>query len=98
MSAAPMDGLSLSDEASLSQLRQRLQRDLNCLSDPDRSTRKRALTKLQKTLFREAKVERPLEGDNWLTFRTPVFTRGELTRSCCSDQVCSCCCRSSLQR
>ncbi|CAM9268980.1 unnamed protein product [Ectocarpus sp. 13 AM-2016] len=56
MSAAPMDGLSLSDEASLSHLRQRLQRDLNCLSDPDRSTRKRALTKLQKALFREAKV------------------------------------------
>ncbi|CAM9495550.1 unnamed protein product, partial [Scytosiphon promiscuus] len=54
--AAPMDGLSLSDEASLSQLRQRLQRDVNCLSDPDRSTRKRALTKLRKAIFQEAKI------------------------------------------
>lgn len=54
--AAPMDGLSLSDEACLSQLRQRLQRDVNCLSDPDRSTRRRALTKLQKAMFQGAKV------------------------------------------
>lgn len=54
--SAPMDGLSLSEEACLSQLRQRLQRDINCLSDPDRSTRRRALTKLQKAIFQEAKV------------------------------------------
>ena len=54
--SAPMDGLSLSEEACLSQLRQRLQRDVNCLSDPDRSTRRRALTKLQKAIFQEAKV------------------------------------------
>lgn len=48
-----MDGLSLSDEACLSQLRQRLKRDVNCLSDPDRSTRRRALAKLQKAFFQE---------------------------------------------
>eukprot|EP00752_Nemacystus_decipiens_P002612 g2445.t1 len=54
--AAPMDGLSLSDEACLSQLRQRLQRDVNCLSDPDRSTRRRALVKLQKAFFQEKKI------------------------------------------
>ncbi|CAN0378172.1 unnamed protein product [Hapterophycus canaliculatus] len=53
-----MDGLSLSDEASLSQLRQRLQRDVNCLSDSDRSTRRRALTKLRRAFFQEAKVRR----------------------------------------
>eukprot|EP00904_Undaria_pinnatifida_P011354 jgi/Undpi1/7349/HiC_scaffold_22.g09822.m1 len=54
--SAPMDGLSLSEEACLSQLRQPLQRDINCLSDPDRSTRRRALTKLQRALFQEAKI------------------------------------------
>ncbi|CAM9230591.1 unnamed protein product, partial [Laminaria digitata] len=54
--SAPMDGLSLSEEACLSQLRQRLQRDINCLSDPDRSARRRALTKLQKAFFQEAKI------------------------------------------
>ena len=32
-------------------LRQKHQRDVNCLSDPDRSTRKRALTKLTKALL-----------------------------------------------
>lgn len=53
---APMDGFSLADEACLSQLRQRLQRDVNCLSDPDRSTRRRALAKLQKAFFQENKV------------------------------------------
>lgn len=54
--AAPCDGLTLSEEAGLSQLRQRLQRDMNCLSDPDRSTRRRALTKLQKVFFQEGQV------------------------------------------
>eukprot|EP00903_Cladosiphon_okamuranus_P019980 g18356.t1 len=54
--AAPMDGLSLSDEVCLSQLQQRLQRDVNCLSDPDRSTRRRALAKLQKAFFQESKI------------------------------------------
>lgn len=54
--SAPSDGMSLSDEAVLSQLGQRLQRDVNCLSDPDRSTRRRALIKLQQVFFREAKV------------------------------------------
>lgn len=54
--SAPSDGISLSDEAVLSQLGQRLQRDVNCLSDPDRSTRRRALSKLQQVFFRDAKV------------------------------------------
>lgn len=53
---APHDGLSLVEETSLSQLRQRLQRDINCLSDQDRSTRRRALAKLKKVFFQESKV------------------------------------------
>lgn len=51
--AAPHHGLSLAEETSLSQLRQRLQRDINCLSDQDRSTRRRALTKLQQLFFQD---------------------------------------------
>lgn len=73
--AAPMDGLSLSDEACLSQLRQRLQRDVNCLSDPDRSTRRRTLAKLQKAFFQENKVCAPralvLQYNSFLCFFSP---------------------------
>jgi hypothetical protein len=39
------------------ELRRRLQRDINCLYDPDRTTRRRALTKLKKEV-----VESPAVG------------------------------------
>lgn len=55
---APSNGMSLAEETSMSQLRQRLQRDINGLSDQDRTTRRRALTKLQQVFFRESKVGR----------------------------------------
>jgi hypothetical protein len=38
---------------ALKQLALKLQRDVNCLSDPDRTTRRRALTKLDKVLVQE---------------------------------------------
>ena len=37
--------------SAVSDLKLKLQRDVNCLSDPDRSTRRRALTKLTKLLL-----------------------------------------------
>ncbi|CAM9903686.1 unnamed protein product, partial [Discosporangium mesarthrocarpum] len=60
--ATPTEAGALSSEEgeALSQLRQRLQRDVNCLSDPDRSTRRRALGKLQKLLFQETKLQEPV--------------------------------------
>ncbi|CAM9284235.1 unnamed protein product, partial [Choristocarpus tenellus] len=58
---APVHGnLSVGEMDALSVLRQRLQRDINCLSDPDRMTRRRALSKIQKHLFQDAKVEEPV--------------------------------------
>lgn len=84
--AAPMDGLSLSDEACLSQLRQRLQRDVNCLSDPDRSTRRRALAKLQKAFFQENKVCAArvgvLQCNSFLCFFAAGFFLRALAASC----------------
>ena len=38
-------------EQRVAQLATTYQRDINCLSDPDRSTRRRALTKLLRRLF-----------------------------------------------
>ena len=46
---APDAMASFSDE--LSGVTLKFQRDANCLSDPDRSTRKRALVKLTKSLL-----------------------------------------------
>lgn len=54
---APAGGLSTSEEESVAQMRQRLQRDLNCLIDQDRTKRRRALGKLEEALLQEQKVK-----------------------------------------
>ena len=48
-----MAALSAAAEADVEALRQKMQRDLNCLIDPDRSTRRRSLTKLKKALVEQ---------------------------------------------
>jgi hypothetical protein len=62
MAAATADSSTASNSSSsddsaagvaLRQLALKLQRDVNCLSDPDRTTRRRALTKLEKVLVQE---------------------------------------------
>lgn len=80
---APCEGMSLAEETSLSQLRQRLQRDINCLSDQDRTTRRRALTKLQQVFFQEAKVKPPLAWRDRATIELyfDVTSRGQFHRS-----------------
>ncbi|OWZ19534.1 hypothetical protein PHMEG_0006218 [Phytophthora megakarya] len=46
--------LSAEDESAYNMLAMKMQRDVNCLSDPDRSVRRRAADKLNRTLQNEA--------------------------------------------
>jgi dynein assembly factor 5 len=51
--------LSAADEAAYSMLAMKLQRDVNCLADPERSVRRRAMDKLSRALQAEAASASP---------------------------------------
>lgn len=48
--------MNAEQEAQLHMLAMKLQRDINCISDPDRAVRRRALDKLQRALNNEAQT------------------------------------------
>lgn len=50
---ASVGELTAAEESVFRHLSQKLQRDVNCLSDPDRTTRRRALVKLDKVLVQQ---------------------------------------------
>uniref|UniRef100_K3W704 TOG domain-containing protein n=1 Tax=Globisporangium ultimum (strain ATCC 200006 / CBS 805.95 / DAOM BR144) TaxID=431595 RepID=K3W704_GLOUD len=52
--------MNAEQEAQLGMLAMKLQRDINCISDPDRAVRRRALDKLQRALTNDAPTTPPV--------------------------------------